>query len=69
MQLILFVQNKINKTVENVLSSIDIETVAVDETNIPTQRCKFDSAWFTLYPWLKKDEEHSKLEDSEFYYC
>ena len=63
-----FVQDVINKTVENVLSSIytGIKTVAVAETETPTQRYKVDS---TLCPWLKKDEELSKIEQSEFYYC
>ena len=55
-----------NKTVENVLSSIDMETVAVAETKTPTQRYKFDSAWALSV--LEKDEELSKIEDSEFYY-
>ena len=64
-----FVQDIVHETVQNVLSSVDIETVAIDETNTPTQRYKFDSAWFYLYPWLKKDEERSKIEDSDFYYC
>ena len=59
----------VHETVQNVLSSVDIETVAINETNTPTQRYKLDSAWFNLYPWLKKDEECSKIEDSDFYYC
>ena len=53
-----------NKTVE-----IETLTVIIAETKTPTQRYKFDSAWFTLYQWLEMDEEHSKIEDSECYYC
>ena len=46
------------------LSSIDMETVAVAETKTPTQRYKFDSAW-SLYV-LEKDEEFQKSKTSSF---
>ena len=59
-------QDIIHKTVETVLSSIDIETVAVAETNMPTQRYKFDSALFTLYPWLKRMKSFQKLKIVSF---
>jgi len=43
-----------------------MKKVTVAKTKTPTQRYKFDSVW--SLSMLEKDEELSKIEDSEFYF-